>query len=82
MAQFVGVTCKSCGRDFDIAEVKETGLKPPPWDDPHHIQQKRCPFPSCQKRNHYSSDDLLAEPLYGPDTDGPTFYRRQGGRER
>jgi len=75
MAQFVGVKCKSCGRDFDIAEVTEAGLKPPPWDDPNHIQQIRCKV--CQKWNDYSSQDLLAEPLYGPDTDGPTFYRQQ-----
>jgi hypothetical protein len=75
MAQSLGVKCKSCGCDFDIAEVMEPGLRPPPWDDPNHVQQLRCPY--CQKWNRYSIEDLLAELLYGPDTDGPTFYRQQ-----
>jgi hypothetical protein len=40
VAQFVGVTCKSCGRDFELVEVEKAGTKPPPWDDSNHVQTK------------------------------------------
>jgi hypothetical protein len=68
MAQFWGVQCKSCGAVFEIAEVIEPGVKHPPWSNPAHSQQKRCPM--CKKWNTYSPDDIESDPLVGPDKGG------------
>jgi ribosomal protein S14 len=66
MAQFWGVQCKSCGRFFGIIEKTEPDVKQPPWDNPSHQQQQRCPV--CGKWNVYSPDDMdKAGLIIGPD---------------